>query len=1016
MSLRLASALAVICIVLIVGVVVGCGVTPTVGPHPTSTLVAPTPEAPPQTPTAILSPEPTSTPEPAAPSPIPIPEPTPTPTPEPTPTLEPVEPEEEEEVAEELPFDPLVVRGTLSNGLSYYIRHNEEPQDRAQIALAVRAGSVFEEESERGLAHFVEHMAFNGTERFAKQEIVEYLESLGSAFGPDLNAYTSFDETLYFLEVPTDDAEVTETAFQILSDWAYAISFDPEEVDLERGVILEEWRLSQGFNSRLQDNLLQLLFGSSRYAVRAPIGLTEVIESATAEDLRGYYERWYRPDLMAVVAVGDFEIEDIEAKVKQYFAPTPEGEAAQEAAVLAASTERPSFDFETHANPRIEVFTDAESPGSQFVLIRKLTPETGRDLAAFRSFVVEQLAYMMLNSRLFERAQSADPPYLTANTGRSGYVDTLDIITFGGWVEQGGIEAGLGAVLEEIQRASQHGFTESELAREKSNLLSSVESAYKQREQTESGALVDQYVGHFFNGTPVPGIEAEWELYQELLPQITLSEFLAVAQSWTETADTGLLVVRPEATEAKTDDELASATLAQIQGADALVVDAYEDDVGDIPLLANIPTPGSIVAEEQIDSIDAVEWTLSNGLTVIAKQTDFKDDEVVFRSFSPGGHSLASDEDLVSARFAAQLVTGSGAGPHDRVTLDKLLAGQRVSVSPYIGELFEGVGGSASPEDMETLFQLITLYATEPRIDPAFYSSYQARLQSVAEFNAAEPDSVLFDRVNSLLSQGHLRERPLSVELLDELNMERAEAVYSDRFADISDSTFVFVGAFDWDELRTLSETYLASLPSAGRMEQWVDHGIDPPSGLIDEVVHSGIEPRSNTVVVFAGELEWSRAEALALEVAGEVLGIRVRERVREQLGGTYSIGVVASTSTLPDQEYLNYAIFGSDPDRVDELFGEVIREIEWLQDGGEQSYMDTAKEILRTARKEQVRENGFWLNQIMAASQRGEPFVEIVGFDERLETLTLEQVAGVTERYFTTDEYLRVVLYPVEE
>ncbi len=1016
MSLRLASALAVICIVLIVGVVVGCGVTPTVGPHPTSTLVAPTPEAPPQTPTAILSPEPTSTPEPAAPSPIPIPEPTPTPTPEPTPTLEPVEPEEEEEVAEELPFDPLVVRGTLSNGLSYYIRHNEEPQDRAQIALAVRAGSVFEEESERGLAHFVEHMAFNGTERFAKQEIVEYLESLGSAFGPDLNAYTSFDETLYFLEVPTDDAEVTETAFQILSDWAYAISFDPEEVDLERGVILEEWRLSQGFNSRLQDNLLQLLFGSSRYAVRAPIGLTEVIESATAEDLRGYYERWYRPDLMAVVAVGDFEIEDIEAKVKQYFAPTPEGEAAQEAAVLAASTERLSFDFETHANPRIEVFTDAESPGSQFVLIRKLTPETGRDLAAFRSFVVEQLAYMMLNSRLFERAQSADPPYLTANTGRSGYVDTLDIITFGGWVEQGGIEAGLGAVLEEIQRASQHGFTESELAREKSNLLSSVESAYKQREQTESGALVDQYVGHFFNGTPVPGIEAEWELYQELLPQITLSEFLAVAQSWTETADTGLLVVRPEATEAKADDELASATLAQIQGADALVVDAYEDDVGDIPLLANIPTPGSIVAEEQIDSIDAVEWTLSNGVTVIAKQTDFKDDEVVFRSFSPGGHSLASDEDHVSARFAAQLVTGSGAGPHDRVTLDKLLAGQRVSVSPYIGELFEGVGGSASPEDMETLFQLITLYATEPRIDPAFYSSYQARLQSVAEFNAAEPDSVLFDRVNSLLSQGHLRERPLSVELLDELNMERAEAVYSDRFADISDSTFVFVGAFDWDELRTLSETYLASLPSAGRMEQWVDHGIDPPSGLIDEAVHSGIEPRSNTVVVFAGELEWSRAEALALEVAGEVLGIRVRERVREQLGGTYSIGVVASTSTLPDQEYLNYAIFGSDPDRVDELFGEVIREIEWLQDGGEQSYMDTAKEILRTARKEQVRENGFWLNQIMAASQRGEPFVEIVGFDERLETLTLEQVAGVTERYFTTDEYLRVVLYPVEE
>ena len=1017
MSWKAASVISLTCIMLILGVVIGCGVTPTAGPHPTSTLVAPTPEASGPAPTAIPSPEPTATPEPAVPTSTPTPEPTPTPTPEPTPTPMPVEPEEEEEeVAEDLPFDPLVVRGALSNGLSYYIRHNEEPEDRAQIALAVRAGSVFEEESERGLAHFVEHMAFNGTERFAKQEIIEYLESLGSAFGPDLNAYTSFDETLYFLEVPTDDPEVTETAFQILSDWAYAISFDPEEVDLERGVVLEEWRLSQGFNSRLQDNLLQLLFGSSRYATRAPIGLTEVIENATAEDLKGYYERWYRPDLMAVVAVGDFEIEDIEAKIKQYFAPPPEGEATQEAAILAASTDRPTFDFETHDAPRIEVFTDAESPGSQFVLIQKLTPGTGRDLAAFRSFAVERLAYMMLNARLFERSQSADPPYLVADGGRSAYVETLDIVTFSGWVEQGGIEAGLGAVLEEIQRASQHGFTAGELAREKSNLLSSVESAYKQREQTESGALVDEYVGHFFNGTPVPGIEAEWQLYQDLLPQITLAEFEELTQSWTETTDTGLLVVRPGDTEASTDDELAAATLAQILGADALVVEAYEDDVGDIPLLANLPAPGSIVAEEQIESIEAVKWTLSNGVTVIAKQTDFKDDEVVFRSFSPGGHSLVSDEDHFSARYAAQLVTGSGAGPHDRVTLDKLLAGQRVSVSPYIGELFEGVGGSASPEDMETLFQLVTLYATEPRLDPAVYSSYLARLQSVAEFNAAEPDSVLFDKVNSLLSQGHLRERPLSVDLLDELDMDRAGAVYADRFADISDSTFVFVGAFDWDELRSLSAAYLASLPRTGRMEQWIDHGIDPPSGLIDEAVYSGIEPRSNTLVVFAGDLEWSRAEDLALEVAGEVLGTRVRERVREQLGGTYAIGVFARTSTLPDQEYLNYAIFGSDPDRVDELFGEVIGEIEWLQDGGEQSYLDTAKEILRTARKEQVRDNGFWMNQIMAAAQRGEPFEEIVGFDERLDALTLEQVAGAAGRYFTTDQYLRVVLYPVEE
>ena len=996
MSLRRASALAAICIALTIGVVAGCGVAPTAEPHPTSTPVAPTPQAP-------------------------LSDPTPTPEPTPAPTPMPAEPDEEEgeedsEAGQDLPFDPQVARGTLSNGMSYYIRRNQEPQDRAQIALAVRVGSVFEEESERGLAHFVEHMAFNGTERFAKQEIVEYLESLGSAFGPDLNAYTSFDETLYFLEIPTDDPEVTETAFQILSDWAYAISFDPEEVELERGVVLEEWRLSQGFSSRLQDNLLQLLFGSSRYATRAPIGLTEIIENATAEDLRAYYERWYRPDLMAVVAVGDFEIEDIRSKIKHHFAPPPEGDAAQERAVLTASTHRPIFDFETHDAPRVEVFTDAESPGSQFVLIRKLAPETGRDLATFRRLIVEQLAYMMLNTRLFERTQSEDPPFLAANAGRSGYTETLDIVTFGGWMEQGHIETGLGAMLEEMQSASQHGFTESELAREKSELLSSVERAYKQREQTESGILVNEYLDHFFRGTPAPGIEAEWELYQQLLPQITLAEFDAVVRSWTETENTALLIVRPEETEALTDEALASAALAQIVEANSLVAAPYEDDVGDIPLLANIPNPGSIVSEEPIGSIDAVKWTLSNGVTVIAKQTDFKNDEVVFRSFSPGGRSLVSDEDHVSAQFAAQLVTESGVGPHDRVTLDKLLAGKRVSASPYIWELFEGVDGSASPEDMETLFQLITLYATEPRLDPAVYSNFRARLQSIAEFNAAEPDQALFDRVNSLLSQGHLRERPLSVELLNELDMDRARAVYADRFEDISDSTFVFVGAFDWDELRSLSATYLASLPGAGRMEEWVDHGIDPPTGLIDEVVRSGVEPRSNTVVAFAGEMEWDRAEDVALEVAGEILGIRLRERVREQLGGSYSISVFAGASILPDQEYLNYAIFGSDPERTEELFLEVIAEIEWLQDGGEQSYLDTAKEILRTARKEQVRENRFWLNQILDVSERGESFGEIIRFDELLDALTLEEVSDAAEMYFPTDRYLRVTLYPVEE
>ena len=461
---------------------------------------------------------------------------------------------------------------------------------------------------------------------------------------------------------------------------------------------------------------------------------------------------------------------------------------------------------------------------------------------------------------------------------------------------------------------------------------------------------------------------------------------------------------------------LATALRTQLEGANALVVEPYAETFDDVPLLAAIPTPGSIVEEERIESIDAVRWTLSNGITVIAKQTDFRSDEVLFNAFSPGGHSLVTDMDHVSAVHAPALAAGSGVGPHDSVALDRLLAGKLVSVFPYIGELFEGFSGRGSPEDMETLFQLITLYATAPRFDPAYFSAFEARMRSAAEASAAQPDALLYDTANTLLGQNHHRQRPLTLELVEELSQERAEAIYLDRFADLGDATFVFVGAFDWDTLRSLTTTYLASLPTAGRAEEWRDVGIDPPDGIEDHVVRSGIEPRSNTIWVFAGDAEWSPEEALALRVAGEVLGTRLRERVREQLGGTYHISVSAGLQLQPDPEYQVAIIFGSDPSRVDELLAAVAVELDWLRGGGEQGYLDTARELLRTPREEQLRENGFWLGQIQTVMQRGGSFEEINRFDERLDAVTLEQVAAAARRYLPDDRYVRVVLLPEEE
>ncbi len=996
-------------------------------PSPTIPAAPPTP-VPAATATALPTPAAAATAVPTAP--VPTSASTPTPTRAPAPTTVPATPTsaltptpvpaltrtpapEAPTDGDALALDPAVAHGTLSNGLVYYVRQNGEPRNRARLSLVVRAGSVLEEETQRGLAHFVEHMAFNGTERFAKQEIIDYLESIGSSLGGDLNAGTGFDSTAYWLEVPTEDPEVMETAFQVLSDWAYGVTFAPDEVEKERGVILEEWRLYQGFSSRLQEVLFPLLFRESRYADRNPIGLPEIIENAPVERLREYYDRWYRPDMMAVIAVGDFDAESIEASVKRHFAPPPEGAAFQERATLAQASHLPEYDVPGSYTPRVMVFTDPEAPGTDVDLVRTIPPHTGQDLAAYRQGVAEELSFMMFNSRLFELGQADDPPYLWAGAGRTRVINPLDFLVFSAGVERDGVERGLNALLEELQRVRRHGFTTTELAREKVNLRSSVEGDYQRRDQLSSAELARSYRGHFLTGRPTPGIETKWRLYQELLEQVSLSEVNAVAESWTEPGNTVLLATGPEGIGEGTNDELQTLIAAQLAQAPTLEAAPYEDSGGDAPLLATLPTPGSIVAEERIESIDARRWTLSNGVTVIAKQTDFNDDQVLFTAFSPGGDSLAPDADHVSAQHSASIAVGSGVGLHDRVTLDKVLAGKRVSVSPYIGELFEGFSGSASPGDLESLFQLITLYATSPRFDPTFFETYQSRLRTFAESRATQPDQVFFDTLRSVMSQHHFRQRPLTLDVLQELDLERAEAVYAERFADLGDSTFVFAGAFDWEELRSLAATYLASLPAAGRTELWRDVGIDPPLGLEDREVRRGIEPRSNTAVVFAGDMEWDREEALALGVAGEMLGLRLREQVREELGGTYSIRVSADSMLLPDPEYQVSIIFGSDPARADELFGVVLDEVEWLRSGGGQDYLDKVKEILRASREEQLRTNHFWTGQIEAALQRGEPLNEINRIDGRLETLTLEQVVEAAGRYLTPDRYIRVVLLP---
>ena len=914
----------------------------------------------------------------------------------------------------DIPFDPEAHHGVLSNGLTWYVKENREPLNRAQLRLAIRAGSILEEEHEQGLAHYLEHMAFNGTERFSGHEIIEYLESIGSKFGPDLNAHTSFDETVYKIEIPTDDPEIIDTAFEILGDWAFAIVMDPEEVEQERGVVLEEWRTRRGAGARIRDLQYPVLFGDSRYSERLPIGLPEVIETATLEDLQGFYERWYRPDLMAVAIVGDFEAERMVELIRRHFAPPPEGEAYQErAARPAVPTVRPEYPVPPHAEPRVTVETDPELSSTTIRIYSKLAPRTGQSVATYRHLLTQSLFAMMANARLFERAQVADPPFIGAWFGQGLFLANTAVLYASARVDEDGVERGLDTVLEEMQRILRYGFTATELEREKANLLRSMESAWLERDQRPSVGLVEEYVRHYMEGETVPGIDAEYELHQQLLPEITLQEVNTLAEPWRTMESTVAMISGPEAV--ASGPEVEQALLAKLQGTDSLQVDPYEDIASDVPLMADLPAPGSITVEEPIEEIDAVRWTLSNGATVIAKQTNFRNDQVLLKATSPGGTSLVADGDYIAAITATAIAEGSGAGVHDRVALDKLLAGNTAAAEPFIGALFEGFSGSSSPEDLETLFQLVTLYGTAPRLDPTYFSSYSSRLRSHFENRRAQPDAVWADTLRSALTQDHFRSRPFTVEVLEEMDLERSIAVYEDRFADFGDFTFIIVGAFDWDQLRTLASTYLTALPAAGRQEQWRDLNIDPPPEVVDLAVYKGIEPRSRTRLVFAGEMDWSRPEAMALVALKEMLQAKVRERIELDLGSTYSIHVGASASLLPDPEYRVFVDFGSDPARADELLDEVFGSVEWLVGGGEQEYLDTAKELISGAREEQQRRNGFWLGQIEAVVERGEDFSVIPAFDDRLEALTLNEVVDAAARYLSRDRYVRVVLLPEE-
>lgn len=902
-----------------------------------------------------------------------------------------------------IPRDPAVKVGKLPNGLTYYIRKNVEPKNRAELRLVIRAGSVLETDNQQGLAHFMEHMEFNGTKNFPKNELVNFLQSAGVRFGADLNAYTGFDETVYQLPVPTDSATVFNKAFQILEDWAHNATIDPTEVDKERGVILEERRLGRGAGQRMRDKYFPLLLNNSQYSKRLPIGTEQVLTTFKPEVLRQFYKDWYRPDLMAVIAVGDFDIKQVEGIIREKFGRIP---------AVKGPKPRTEYEIPAHKDTKVVIVTDPEQPNTVVQVIYKRPEIKEKTLNDLRESIKRGLFNTMLGNRIQELTQRADPPFLGGYSNYSDFLGNLDAFTSIAVAKEGNVEKAIRAVLDENARVKQFGFTPTELARAKQEFMTNVEQAYSERNKTRSVNFVNEYVQNFTDKEPYTSIEFYYDFLKKEQDGIKLTEVNALVDQFIHNDNRAVIVMAPEKEKNKLPTE--AQILSYVDDAGKGLT-AYEDKTIDSPLLVAQPTGSPVVNEKKISDIGVTEWTLKNGVRVVLKPTDFKNDQILFSASSFGGTSLYDLKDFQSARFSSTLTAMGGTGAYNQIQLGKFLSGKQVSVFPYVGELSEGINGSAAPKDLETALQLLYSYFTQPRKDAdvvkGFLSNQRSALQN--RINTPTPQGVFQDTVAVTLGNNNPRRQPLKPEDLDKIDLDRALQIYQERFANAGDFTFYFVGNFKEDQLKPLVEKYLGGLPATDKPEKFKDLGIRAPKGEISKTVYKGLDPKASVQLVYSGDIAWSPETSTQLDALAEVLEIKLLEKLREEESGVYGVGASAAYAKYPVPRYTFRINFGCAPENVEKLIAKTQELISELKQKGALP-ADIAKFKAETRRETEVqlKDNQFWIGYLQNQYYNGDSPDEVLHENEQLNKVTVESTKAAANQYFGSN-YIRLVLMP---
>jgi zinc protease len=908
---------------------------------------------------------------------------------------------------EPLPIDDAVTIGTLPNGLRYYIRANAEPAGRAELRLVVHAGSLQEDDDQLGLAHFLEHLAFNGTENFEAQDLVEYMRSIGMRFGADVNASTSFDHTLYRLTVPTDREEPLETAFQILDDWAQGITVDSQAVEAERGVILAEWRARLGAGTRVRTRTDSLMYGHSRWLVRSPIGTPESIQTASRDAILRFYQDWYRPDLMAVVVVGDIDAGRIEEMVHKHFGD-----------LVNPPSPRPREEhvFPTHDEVRTAVVTDPELTQARVELVQKFTPAPLNSVQRHRDAIAQSIFAAILNTRLRDISTGAGAPFLSAHTRFREFVggmNTHTVLTVG--VNDDRVIEGFHAGLSEVERIAQHGVTAQELEREKRSARTRYTQALVRESEITSAAYATSYIQHFLSGRTPASTDAAVALSQALLEEITADEVQALANQWKTGQNLVLVAALPE-TEAHVPPVEAElrAALDQV-AANRLAAEPASAEV-ESPLMPQLPTPGSVVETRYISEVGITEWRLSNGARVLLKPTSFSPDQILLDGYAWGGTSVIADGDLHHAALARNLPAVTGLGELSPGQLRNAVVGKLLRVGVSIGGYTQSLSGQSTRRDLETFFQLAHLHFTAPRLDDDAIESWRHRTRTSIRGRVADPQAHFVDSLRVVLSQRHPRRRGLTTADIDGIDPQRALEIYQERFGDASSFTFALVGDFDPDSIRPLVERYIASLPAGADANGWRDTGVRPPSGVEEKEFRFGREPRARVAIVFHGPFTTGLDDQMALRAMVGVLDARLRGRLREELGGTYAVGVRPQVQSIPEPAYEIHISFDAGANQADEMAHAVFEEVEGLRRDG-----PTAAEVAQV-REEYSRQlelsrtdNGFWLRMIRAYDQLGQPLRGLLQYGEIVGEIDRDLIHQMTREYLDAGRHVRVTQLPAD-